>query len=193
MFGLILFSDTWKKPLFSLSEVISSDGAPCVPPLLGVKVPPRAAFPWPRCAAEEPLWEVLEPHSRGAVFGSCSLGLCVAYMQRNNPLGLDEDAIQQISLSLALQLQSLSSISVSGGSRMRISSGRLWCASRGLCNGPYLSGKGMCPVPMARGCSSVTQHGRGCTDRTTVLYALHWPRCKWCSLATAARLLAACK
>lgn len=138
MFGFILFSDTWKKQLFSLREVISSDGAPCVPPLLGVKVPPHAAFPWPQCAAEEPLWKALEPHSRGAVFGSCSLRLCVTFMQRSSPLGPDEDAIQQISLnhgldlgesSLALQLRSLSSISVSGGRRMWISSGRLWCAS----------------------------------------------------------------
>lgn len=59
-------------------------------------------------------------------------------------------------------------------------------------------GKGVCAVPVPGGCCYITQHGRGRMDRTTVLYTLHWPLstqvvCVSTVLATAARLLAACK
>lgn len=134
MFSFILFSDMWKKQPFSLLEVVSSDGAPCVPPLLGVKVPPHAAFPWPRCAAEEPLWEVLESHSRGAAFGSCSLRLCVAYMQSSNRLGLDGTCHSADFIESWTSFGRIKSCSPAAipelrlclhGSRIRISSGRL--------------------------------------------------------------------
>lgn len=173
---------------------MSSVRAPCVPPLFGVKVPPRAD-----CGAEERPWEVFRSHSRSnelcavAGFGCHPLGLCVTSVQRNNNSGLDGTFPSSNFAELRIinfwkNQASLSGCHPWAPSATPVEAG---CASaagkfwqiQDVANGPNLSGKGVCTVPVAGGCSSVTQHGRGRMDRTTVLYTLHWPQRKWCSLA----------
>lgn len=184
-----------------------------MPPPFGVKVPLVLTAPGTlQSGAEELLWEAFESlqsneFNAAAGFGSHLLRLCVTYMQRNNQLGLDGTFISSNFAQLQTSFGRIECCSLAAtpevhlwllvGSRMQISCRRFllfiirtlqWVfpeRERGECSpcGWWL----LLYHPAWEG-----THGQ---DHCIIHAALASPRVGFVSttLATAARLFAACK